>query len=455
MTLYEKSAIKAAISEIPYLSSAVLAAALIEKDIQTQILDLSISLNPKKDLLVKLEKFKPTHVGITFTTPLFFEAKNIAKIIKRFDDEIILICGGAHSTALPRETLERTDFNILCYGEGDKTIVEIIQASSVKDLKKIKGIFYKEDNKIKINPPVQLIENLNTLPLPAWHLYDLKKYRASKLSAKGSPVGPIETSRGCVYGCTYCNKKIFGKCFRFKSVKRVVEEFEHLKKSGFNEIHVWDDMFTTHMPRAKEICDEIVKRNIKIPWALTCGIRVNNVDQEIFYKLKKAGCHAVYFGVESGDQKILDRVKKGITLIQAKKAVKMAKKAGLETVTFFMLGLPGETKESIKKTINFAIELDSDYAKTTILTPYPGTPIFEEWDKKGHITTKDWSKYNFHSASRVYDHPNLSWDELEKAYKRFHRKFYFRPRYIINRFTKDIKTGFLFWDIYYTLKTFL
>lgn len=455
MSLYKKSAIKAAISEIPYLSSAVLAASLLKNDIETEILDLSVSSNPKKDLILKIRQYNPTHIGITFTTPLFFEAKRIAKIIKKINRNIILICGGVHSTALPYETLETSDFDILCYGEGDITIVEIIKTDNINALKKVKGIFYKDkNNKIHTTSPRDLIKDLDSLPLPAWHLYDLTKYKSSKLSAKYSPVGPIETSRGCVYKCAYCNKKIFGATFRFKSVKRVVKEFEYLKKCGFREIHVWDDMFTTHMPRAKEICDEITRRKIKISWALTCGIRVNNVDQEIFHKLKKAGCHAVYFGVESGDQEILNRINKGITLEQAKRAVYMAKKAGLETVTFFMLGLPGETKETIKKTINFATHIGSDYAKTTILTPYPGTKIFDEFDEKGVIITKDWAKYNFHSASKVYNHPTLSWKELEKYYTKFHRKFYFRTGYIFNRILKDIKTGFLFWDIYYTIKTF-
>ncbi|MFQ5531569.1 MAG: B12-binding domain-containing radical SAM protein, partial [Candidatus Nanoarchaeia archaeon] len=331
----------------------------------------------------------------------------------------------------------------------------IVKTKNKKNYKKIKGICYKDDNgethRTSIRP---LLENLDELPLPAWHLYDLSKYKASRISAKGSPVGPVETSRGCVYKCTYCNKSVYGTAFRSKSVKRVVEEYLYLKKSGFKEIHVWDDMFTTDIPRAKAICDELAKIKFDIPWALTCGIRVNNVDQELFFKLKKAGCHAVYFGVESGDQGILNAVQKRIKPEQAKKAIELANNAGLETITFFMLGLPGETKESIENSINFAIEVNPLYAKTTILTPYPGTAIYNEFDNEGLILTKDWSKYNFHAPSKTFNHPNLTWDELDYYYKKFYRKFYFRRKYILKRLKWNLKEKFLFWDIYYAAKTF-
>lgn len=455
MTLYKKSAIKAAISEIPYLSTAALAGALLKANLSVEILDLSILEDPIYGLKNKLKSYNPTHVGVTFTTPLFFEAKKTADIVKEFDKKIVLICGGAHSTVLPEETLEKTSFDVLCHGESDDSLIEVVNADDISDFRKIKGIYYKDKNKkIRKTPQRPLMEDLDSLAFPAWHLYDVKKYKASRISAKASPVGPIETSRGCVYKCTYCNKSIYGTAFRAKSAKRVVQEFIHLKKSGFKEIHIWDDMFTTDIHRAKKICDELAKLNLEIPWALTCGIRVNNVDQELFNKLKKAGCHAVYFGVESGDQRILDNVKKMIKPEQAKKAIAMANKSGLETVTFFILGLPGETKQSIENTINFAIDVDSLYAKTTILTPYPGTDIFEDFDKKGLILTKDWSKYNFHAASKTFNHPNLTWNELDFYYKKFHRKFYFRPKYFFKRIKWDLRENFLFWDIYYVIKTF-
>ncbi|MDD5650618.1 MAG: radical SAM protein [Candidatus Nanoarchaeia archaeon] len=450
--VYKKSKLKAAVSEMPIVSIASLAAVLEENKVNTQILDLSVSLDPLNDLNNKLIMFNPDYVGITFTTPLYNEAKEIADIVKKFNPKIITIAGGVHVTALPQDTLKELNFDIAVLGEGEETLKEIIDK---KPLSKIKGIAYKEKNKIKINPRRELIKNLDSLPLPAWHLFDLTKYKSSKLTTRNQPVGPIETSRGCVYGCTYCNKDIFGRTFRFKSPERVIKEIEHMLKSGFKEIHVWDDNFSTNLERAKKICDLIVEKNLKFSWALACGVRCDCIDEEFLLKVKKAGCYAIYLGVETGNPEILKKINKGETLEQIKKAFDMCKKIGIETVAFYMLGLPGETIETMNQTIEFAKNLGSDYAKFTITVPFPSTPLFHEWDKAGIIKTKEWSKYNFHTASKVYDHPNLSWDTLEKYYNKAYREFYFRPGYITHKIIKDIKKHRLLLDAYYALKTFI
>ena len=449
--VYKKSKIKAALSEMPLLSLASLGA-ILEEYCKVKVLDLSLSLNPIKDLKKALDRFNPDFAGITFTTPLYNESKELVKIIKKFNKRIITIAGGVHVTSLPEETMSKTDFDIGILGEGEITIAEIVKGKNVKD---IKGIFYKENEKIFKNPPRELISDLDTLPLPAWHLFNLKRYKASPLTTRDSPVGPIETSRGCVFGCTYCNKCIFGRRFRFKSPERVIKEIEHMINAGFKEIHIWDDNFVTNLNRAKKICNLIIEKNIKIKWCLACGVRVDCVDQEFFNLAKKAGCYSAYLGIEAGDQKILDRVNKGIKLPQVKKAVRMANKAGLETVGFFMFGLPDETKETMEKTIRFAKNLQLDYAKVTILVPFPSTPVYDEFKKSGYIKTDDWSKYNFHTASKVYDHPNLDWKTLERYYHKFYRSFYFRPNYILKRIWKDIKRGRFFITIKYFIKTWI
>ncbi len=463
--LYAKSKIKAAVSEIPYISTAALAATLLQDHNHVKILDLSVQKNNHLHHLQDiLNQFKPEFVGVTFTTPLYKEGLRIAAEVKKFDEKIIVIAGGVHPSALPEETLKESRFDLIVIGEGDRTIVELVNAnppnskdsSPIDYLSLIDGICYKTPTgEIKRTKPRELIKDLDELPYPAWHLYDLNAYKTSGLTSKKNPVGAIETSRGCVFGCTYCNKDIFGRRFRFKSAERVADEFEYMIKIGFKEIHVWDDNFVTNIKRAKDICDLLIQRKVNLPWCLACGIRVDCVDEEFLLKAKQAGCYSVYFGVETGNAELLKRINKGIKIEQVVEAFKMAKKVGLETLGFFMFGLPGETEETMQETIDFAKKLDPDYAKVTILVPFPSTPIYHELESKGLIKTKDWSKYNFHTASRVYNHEKLDWDTLEKYYTSFYKQFFFRPGYIGKRAVKGIINGRIFYDCYYFLKTWI
>lgn len=452
--VYNTSALKAAVSEIPYISMAMLGAMLEKNNIDVSILDLSVvEVPPLVAVKEKILDFNPTHVGLTFTTPLVYEAYAICDVVKETNPKITVIAGGVHPTCLPQDVLKESKADVVVRGEGDYAIIDLVK-NEPGNYDKIEGICFKKGDKIITTKDRPLIDNIDELPMPAWHLYDIYKYKASRLTSRRQPVGAIETSRGCVFACTYCNKLTFSRKFRPKSAKRVVDEMEYMLKCGFKEIHIWDDMFTTQLDRAKNICDEIINRGLKFPWCLACGIRVDIVDEEFLRKAKAAGCYAVYFGIETGNQEIIELINKRITLEQVKSSVALAKKVGLDTLGFFMIGLPGETIETMKKTIKFAQELNLDYAKCTILVPYPETAIYKQWSAEGRIKTKDWSKYNFHTASKVYDHPNLSWDILDEYYHKFYKEFYFRPKYLFKRFWRGIKTGELISDIYYAIKTF-
>lgn len=426
--IYAKVKIKPGAIYSPVLSLAALGASCLKEGHAVKIFDANLPVNNFQRLQKLLKSFLPDYVGITFTTPLFPQMVKIAIRVREYSPKSIVVVGGAHASSFPEETLKDAPVDIVVIGEGDFTLPEILSGKQLKD---IKGIAYHK----KFTLPRPPLANLDLLPFPAWQLYDLNKYQTSSLLTRANPAGWLETSRGCIYGCVYCNKSVFGRTFRVKSAKRVVAEIEHMLKVGFKEIHLADDCFTTDMKRAEEICDLIIQKNLHFPWATVTGIRVDRVTLPLLKKMKQAGCYRVFYGIESGSQKILNNIHKGTNLTQIKNAVKWSKEAGLETFGFFMIALPGETISDIQKTIQFATSLDLDVAKMSVTTPLPATPLFDELQKNGRIKTTDWSKYNLYQpTSEIYDHPTLDWKTVDKYYSLFYRSFYLNPRFLFKRF---------------------
>lgn len=443
--VYAKTSLKGVAPSTPPLSLACIGGSLLEKNHNVEIFDFNIYNKAEPIFIKKITEFKPDFVGITFVTPLIREADRISKIVKKINKNIIIIGGGPHCSSFPESSLKETEIDIAIVGEGDFNIQEILGGES---LDHIKGIAYKKDNKIIINLKKEFIQDLDILPFPAHQLYNIHKYRVSSAIARKNPVAWLETSRGCVYGCIYCNKSCFGRTFRVKSPERVVKEFMMIKEMGFKEIHLTDDAFTTDMERAKKICELLTKNNVNIDWSTITGIRVDRVDFELLKKMKQAGCYRVYFGIESGNQTILNRIKKGITLEQIRKAVAWAKEAKLEVAGYFMIGLPGETEETMQQTIDFAKSLNLDLAKVSITIPLPATEMFSELEKTNLIKTYDWEKFKFYSIpSTIYDHQTLSWPTIEKYYKKFYRKIFLNPKFIFKRIKNSIKNKTLIDDI--------
>jgi len=449
--LYESVKIKEGAIYSPVLSLAVLGATCLKDGHQVKIFDMNLPQNNEKKLLVLLKKFHPDYAGITFTTPLFPEMVRIAGLIKEEFPHCLLLGGGPHASSFPEETLQDSPLDLVVIGEGDFTLPEIL---SGKRWENIAGICFKRQNQTKKTRRRDFIGDLDSLPLPAWQLYNLSQYQTSALLTRANPAGWIETSRGCIYGCVYCNKSVFGRTFRVKSAQRVADEITYMLKAGFKEIHIADDNFTSDIKRAEVICDRILERELRFPWATVTGIRVDKVSLKLLRKMRKAGCYRVYFGIESGSQRVLDSIKKGINLEQVRQAVKWAKKAGLETFGFFMIALPGEKVSDIKKTIKFATSLGLDIAKMSVTIPLPATPLYDELERQGRIKAKDWSEFNLYvPVSTVYNHPTLDWETVDRYFSLFYRQFYFNPRYLIRRFVCAIKNRTLLTDIKTALKT--
>lgn len=436
--------------DYPNLTLATLAAQLVNEH-EIKILDLEPADNFYEFLLEEIRVLKPDIIASSATTPYYLTVKELMKKIKEKYRNITTVVGGVHITAVPEEAGKEECFDILVLGEGDKALPEILSSS----VKEVPGIIYKDaiSGKAVYTQKRKFIADLNSLPYPAWQLFNLKNYKNSRLSSRKNPVGLIETSRGCAFQCNFCNKLTFGSEYRTKDPKRVVNEMEYLLKCGFKEIHIADDSFTQNINRAKEICAEILRRNLKFPWSLFNGIRVDMVDPEFFKLARKAGCWQVGFGIETGDEEVLNKINKKITLSQIEYAVKLAEKSGISTFGFFILALDGETEKSMRHTIDFAKKLPLDIAKFDICIPYPGTPYYNGLKAEGRIRTFNWSKYNCHQIEEpLFDHRNLKWPTIRAYYKDAFREFYLRLSYIMRRFVRSLARGDLIYDIRYFLR---
>ncbi|HOK41426.1 MAG TPA: radical SAM protein [bacterium] len=445
-TIYKKAKVKNAVPYAPVLSLVSLFSNIENADFDYDYFDLN--LDDYQKFIEKINSNNYYYYLLYVNTPLYYEVKKIISIIRKYSKGFIII-GGPHISALPKESLIELDADFAVCGEGEEAVNKIISNNFRNSL----GIFYKENNKIYGEGHTEYKKNLDDLKYNKYNKIDISRYKNTKLICRREPLGFIETSRGCVFGCIYCNKNIFGRQFRYKTPERVVDEFEYMKKVGFNELYVVDDGFTTNLERAKKICELIIRKNIKINWALQNGIRVDCIDFEIMQLLKKSGCYRVSFGIESGNQQILDKINKGEKINNIKKAVDYARKNGMETIGYFMMGLPDETEETLNDTIKLMNTLNLDIAKVSILVPYPGTPLFSALDAENKILTKNWAVYNVYSPNKIFIHNSLDWEIIYKYYKKSYLQFYLNPKFIIKRIIKGLKTGDIFYDIIYFLKT--
>lgn len=442
--LYEKSHIRVAITSAPFITLASLAGALLEAGLEAAIADLMIEGSPGEAYRKLLREYKPDFVGITFTTPLWSEARNLAAIAREEVPGVVTLCGGVHASTLPDEALGSGVFDIVVVGEGERTIVEICRGD---DPRGIAGICFLDGGRTVRTPPRELIADLDDLPLPAWQLHDLRYYRSPHIAARRNPVGYMETNRGCNHHCLYCSQTVFGHKVRFKSPRRVVDEMFRMLDLGFADIHIKDNNFTADIEHASEVCRLLLERGFPAPWALPTGVNVHDVNEEFFRLARRAGCYQVAFGIESGVDEILVNVNKKQTSAQIRDAVMMAHRSGLETVGFFMMGLPGDTVETMEETIRFACSLPLTYAKASMTLPFPSSALYRKLRNEGRIMSEDWDKYNFHCTSEVWEHDTLDWETIRRYYGLFHRRFFFRPSYIWRRFWRDIAMGQLMDDV--------
>ncbi len=421
----------------PPLSLAYLAAVARENGHDVKVIDSQVMDYTFDDVEKEIKNYSPDLVGITATTSMIPDAYRVAKIAKNISKDTKVAIGGPHVTFVPEDTLKESEnIDYVVRGEGEIIFSNLLKHLEGKmELKDIRGLSYRKNGTIVNNPPEQLIKDVDTIPYPAFDLLPMERYKADN-----KEYGTIITSRGCPYNCIFCSSSLqFGKRWRGHSVERVIDELKILReKYNKKEIEFMDDTFTLNMKRAIDLTKRIKEESLDISWSATA--RVNLFNDEIARSMKSAGAHTVYFGIESGVQKTLDFIGKGITLELAKSAVKKATNAGLHTFGSFIIGFPEETVKDVKTTIKFSQKVGVTLAQFTIATPFPGTGLWNYVVEKGLLLTRDWGKYT--AITPVIKLKNFTSEEIMKWVARAYISFYLRPTYLLS----DIidREGFIF-----------
>lgn len=372
-----------------------------------------------------LEDFKPDLVGITAMTTKFGSVLKIAEVVKKYNSKCRVIVGGPHPTFLPKQTLKSRNIDIAVRGEGERTFLNLISAiENGDDLQDVKGISFKQNGEIHHSPSQEFVKDLDQIPFPARDLLMNNKNYTSE------DMGAIMTSRGCPFNCSYCCH-MWRKKVRNRSVDNVVQEIRMVKqKYGTRQFEFKDDTFTLNRKRIIQFCGRLVSEKLRINWG--CTTRVDLLDEELIKKMKKAGCNVVKLGIETGSERILKETKKGVTFQQMREAAELLNKYNIFWSGYFMVGLPTETEEDIRKTCEFMKELNPYYAGLGVYNPFPQTELFEQGVKMGllHSEVKLDHFFNTNPKDYFFINPSKRVANIEK------QKFYELLAFLMDEFHK-------------------
>tara|TARA_Y100000310_G_C20684797_1_gene818254 strand:+ start:1882 stop:3285 length:1404 start_codon:yes stop_codon:yes gene_type:complete len=425
-------------SQLPPLGIALLAAVIRKEGYDVKILDcIALNMNGEQTIKKILDE-SPDYLAVTSITISIYNAQEIIQKIKERNSSMKIIVGGPHVTAAPEETMKTfPEFDVGVIGEAEDTFVELLShLDKEKPLDKVKGLLIRKNKEIISTGTRPLIQDLDKLPLPALDLLPdlLTYYQPATDTLNRYPATLLITSRGCPGRCNYCDQSVFGQRIRGYSADYVINMIKHLQKEyGIKEIFFQDDNFVALRQRMIEICKKIVEQKIDITFSVMG--RVDQITEEGLMWLKKAGCWQINYGLESGDQRILDNIDKDVTVEQNMKAIQMTDKAGISVKGLFMIGAFGETKETIKNTLNFIKKAPIDDFHMTIYTPFPGASGYKIAHKFGKFDP-DWKKVSMFGADNFVPF-GITRKELEEYYRKSWRVFYLRPRIIWN-YTKKL-----------------
>lgn len=451
-----------------------LAAYLRQKDIQVEIFDAFLGRKSipvennffksglsDKEIKDRIAKYRPNVIGISAMFTMHSKGvHDLARTIKEVSKDIIVICGGSHASALPDIVLQDENVDIVVIGEGEDTLLEIVQRiGNRKHISGVLGTAIKENGKIEINPRRPNIENLDTLPFPARDMVDMEVYLRDKYRNNYSmspPRANIITSRGCPGKCPFCAiHSIWQHTWRGTNALKIVDEIEFLVKNyHIKEIAFQDDNLTLNKKRMHEVCDEILKRKINIKWCTPNGVAIWTLDEELISKMKRSGCYKLTFGIETGSLKTQKFINKTmIDLEKTKDIIKYCNRVGMWTHSAFIIGFPYETHQDIMDTVNYAIESDLDFAAFFIATPFPGTELYDIYRKEGllplDIGNPREIKWTGCQQVPMCDSKFFKREELDMLLKESHRKFYrsrmvkfMNPLRLLRKFTGLAEVGY-------------
>jgi len=446
LSLTEKSKV---IGAWPPLGILYIATLLRQEGIEVTILDQAAEGYSIKKTAKWVEKQDPDILGFSALASSGKTAARIAQKVKQNNPNITTVFGNYYATFNDKRVLKTyPQVDIIVRGEGEETIKELIEMLEKKHtLKKVKGITFRERNKIIATPDRPLIKNIDAIPIPDRTLLDVE-YHSTLVGAIGAPkkFTTLLSSRGCPYRCRFCGcQNIVHGTWRPRSVEKTFEELQLLASDGYRQFLFVDDSFTINQKRIIKLSKKIVKEKLDIEWM--CEGRVNHASYELMRSMVKAGCRIIYFGVESANQRILDYYRKQITPEQSKAAVKAARKAGMDIIVgSFIVGAPTETRQEIKNTLKFAQEIPLDIPQYNILGIFPGMAIWDEAIAEGFLTNELEEQYWEMGVAVAKIYPNtVPYEEIKDLVRHYYRKFFIRrPNFLLTQLALTMKSPFRF-----------
>jgi len=430
---------------MPPINLAYLAAVLEDAGVDVAVHDDAVAGGDAAALEAALRRHRPDLVGLSVVTGAMPDAERVIRQVRARSPESRIVLGNIHPTLYHEELLTEGLADIVVHGEGERTVVELCQelaaGHGAPDLERVDGISFLRDGEVVVTPPRALIQDLDSLPLPAWHLFPLEGYRLFNFARVREPGTLISGSRGCPFGCSYCSLKIMGSKRRVRSASSLADEFEQLySRFGYLQPSFVDPIFPFSKKEGLAFADELIRRGLHREQVWITETRTDLVDQELLEALREAGLRRIMYGFEAGQDDQLEAINKRARADKAYDAVRWARQAGIQIIGFFMLGIPGSDRAALQATIDYARGLDIDFAKFTVFVPFPGTAVYRELEAAGELDApRDWRRYTSYPSREVppcYVPADLTAEDLIQYQRRAYLSWYLRPSVIYNQLLK-------------------